>query len=247
MSVHVTPAISLITPTRNRADLLIRTIENVRSQSLKAWEIIVIDDGDGSGVAAALGLGDPRVIALRNPGSGQVDARNSAIQLANGEIVHLLDDDDRWLDPDHLECVAQSLTNQTGLVYRAGWLVVEHEENGRWLETERLAFDVATTASSLRSDNTLLTSGVAYPRRLHEELGLFDPMIGNYWDWDWFLRVSSRFPLVKLEPPTVMMSWRGSNTSRDPFEPERLEYLRRLSAKHGLEAIAPKNHYTVLG
>jgi len=80
----------------------------------------------------------------------------------------------------------------------------------------------------------------------HSQLGIFDPEIGNYWNWDWFRRVTQRYPLIKLEPPSLLMSWRGSNTSRNPFEPKRLEYLRRLRQKHGLGEIPPKNHFTVL-
>lgn len=246
MPSNPAPVFSLITPTRNRADLLLRTIGNVRLQSLSAWEMWVVDDGDGSGQAAALSISDPRVSAIQNPGDGQVDARNAAIRRSRGQYIHLLDDDDRWLDPDHLERVFQTLERGSALLHRAGWLVIEDRQHGQWLETERLEFDPPTGATSLRSDNTLLTSGVAYPRRFHDELGLFDPEIGNYWDWDWFLRVTERYPLVKLEPPTVLMSWRGSNTSRDPFEPERLAYLRRLCQKHGLGEIPPKNHFTVL-
>ena len=75
------PAISLITPTRNRADLLLRTIASVREQQLEDWELIVVDDGDGSGARAARALNDPRVRAFQNPGAGQVDARNAGLRM----------------------------------------------------------------------------------------------------------------------------------------------------------------------
>ena len=105
-------------------------------------------------------------------------------------------------------------------------------------------------ASLTISDNTLLTSGVAYPKALHETLGAFDRDLENYWDWDWFLRVSARLPLIPLEPPGVLMSWRSSNstanTSRDPFEPRRVALLKALSEKHKLGTIPPKNHRTVI-
>lgn len=240
------PEISLITPTRNRADLLLRTIEAVRRQGLQAWEMMVVDDGDGSGARAANDLGDPRVRAFQNPGSGQVDARNAAVERARASRIHLLDDDDRWVDKDHLERVLERLRATAGLVYRNGWLVLEEATNGAWIERERIVFDPPTTAESLRRDNTLLTSGVAYPKAFHGELGAFDRDLGNYWDWDWFLRVSERYPLLPLQPPGVLMSWRGSNTSRDPNDPQRLALLEGLSAKHGLGPIPPKNHFTVL-
>jgi glycosyltransferase involved in cell wall biosynthesis len=244
------PAISLITPTRNRADLLLRTIANVRGQQLEDWEMLVVDDGDGSGARAASALNDPRVRAFQNSGAGQVDARNAGVSQAQGAVIHLLDDDDRWTDAHHLERVLDLLSGRLGLVYRAGWLTVEEERGGVWVETQRLSFNPPTSAASLRADNTLLTSGVAYPKALHETLGAFDRDLENYWDWDWFLRVSARYPLLPLEPPGVLMSWRGSNstanTSRDPFEPRRVALLERLSRKHNLGTIPPKNHRTVL-
>ena len=38
------PLVSVILPTRNRADLLERAVESVRAQSLEAWELVVVDD-----------------------------------------------------------------------------------------------------------------------------------------------------------------------------------------------------------
>ena len=240
------PKISLITPTRNRVDLLLRTIKNVQQQSLQDWEMLVIDDGDGSGVEAVQQLSDPRVRAYHNAGTGQVDARNTAVQMAQAEVLHLLDDDDRWLDGQHFEKVLANLGTQPALLHRAGWLVLEQPQDGVWLEQQRLEFCPNTTALSLRSDNTILTSGIAYRKDLHDQLGLFDRELGNYWDWDWFLRVTAQHPLIQLEPPTVLMSWRGNNTSKDPFDPQKIAYLERLSQKHQLGEIPPKNHFTVI-
>jgi glycosyltransferase involved in cell wall biosynthesis len=244
------PVVSLITPTRNRPDLLRRTITSVQQQVFEIWEMIVVDDGDGSGVHAVQELNDPRVRPLQNPGSGQVDARNAAVHEARGSILHLLDDDDRWMDAQHLKRVVEALQDQRALVHRGGWLVLEDKVNGDWLERGRREFDLVTTPDSLRTDNTLLTSGVAYPKAMHDELGAFDRELDNYWDWDWFLRVSSRYPLLNLQPPGVLMSWRGAtssaNTSSDPLQARRVALLDRLCQKHGLDAIPPKNHFTVL-
>lgn len=245
------PQISLITPTRGRPELLLRTIAGLQRQTLQAWELIVVDDGDsdgdGSGMAAALGVGDARIRAFRNPGSGQVEARNAAVAQARSEVIHLLDDDDRWSDEAHLERVLALLGERPGLVHRGGWLIVEEASRGGWTERRRLSFNLPVSAESLRTDNTLLTSGVAYPRAFHDELGQFDVEIGNYWDWDWFIRVSEKYPLLPLHAPAVLMSWRGSNTSCDPNEPQRVAFLQRLREKHGLGELVSKNHFTVLG
>jgi len=77
--------------------------------------------------------------------------------------MYLLDDD-RQEDPAHL----------------GGWLVAEEQEGSEWAEGGRCSFDPLVTPESLRSDNILLTSGVAYPRALHDDLEPFDARMGNY-------------------------------------------------------------------
>jgi glycosyltransferase involved in cell wall biosynthesis len=255
MEPAISPVFSIITPTRNRPELLERSIASVRAQSLQAWEMIVVDDGDGTGLRMVELIDDPRVIAVLNPGSGHVEARNMALELARGGFIHLLDDDDRWCDPQHLERVVGALLKTPGLAFRHGWLVHEDNFGDGWLEVGREVFAPPTTRESLRHDNTILTSGVAYPRALHRMLGRFDTQMGNYWDWDWFLRASESVPLLEIPEPGVLMSWRGTglpdsnlqaNTSANPFKSDRLKFLERLIAKHGLTGVTPKNHATVL-
>ena len=60
----ISPMISTIAPTRKRPELLERSIESVQSQSLGAWEMIVVDDGDGTGLRMVELIDDPRVIAV---------------------------------------------------------------------------------------------------------------------------------------------------------------------------------------
>ncbi len=153
----------MITPTRGRPDLLLRTIDCVRRQSFSAWEMIIVDDGDGDGMHAAQQLGDSRLCAYANSGRGQVDARNLALSEARGEIVRLLDDDDRWGDTHHLQRVAQHFNLHAGLLFCGGWLVLEEQQHGLWRERQRFDFDPVTTQETLRINNTILCSGVAYP------------------------------------------------------------------------------------
>ena len=240
------PTISVITPTRDRPDLLARAIRSVQAQSLEDWQMIVVDDGDGSGLGLVESLRDPRVTALHRANIGQVAARNAALRRAQGRYIHLLDDDDRWDDDRHLERTIEAL-GVSALAYRHGFLVLEESGPDGWLERQRIRFEPYTTRESLRRDNTLLTSGVAYPHALHDTLGGFDEAMGNYWDWDWFLRVSQGLPLACIGEPAVLMSWRGSNTSSDPHKPQRLAFLQALIRKHGLVGVTPKNHAGVIG
>ncbi|THF87055.1 glycosyltransferase [Deinococcus sp. KSM4-11] len=245
MSDPARPTFSIVTPTHLRPDLLLRTLASVQAQSLPDWEVLVIDDGDGSGIRAAATLEDGRIRAVPNTGTGQVAARNTGLRLARGRLIHLLDDDDRWEDDHHLATMQDTLGHQKALAHRAGWLVEEDVTPTGWTERRRRPFNPPTTADSLRRDNTLLVSGVAYPAALHAELGLFDEQVGHYWDWDWWLRVTARYSLLEAPGLGVLMSWRGSNSSSDPAAPSRVRDLRRLCTKHDLGELPSKNHDTV--
>ncbi|RDI96705.1 glycosyltransferase [Meiothermus sp. QL-1] len=236
--------VSVIIPTHNRPRLLQRALRSLQLQLYPDWEAVVVDDGDGSGLEAAQGLCDPRIVAVRNPGRGQVEARNAGLARATGQVIALLDDDDWWQDPTHLHRVVRALRKEKGLVYRGGYLVYERDG----LELKRIPFDSQATPESLRRDNLLLASGVAYPRGLHEELGPFDPEMADYWDWDWYLRVTQAgYPLIPLPGRGVAVSIHGANMSYAARLAERKKNLEKLCAKHGLSGIELKDHRMIAG
>jgi GT2 family glycosyltransferase len=101
------PLVSIVVPTRDRADMLSQTLESVRHQTYLAWECLVIDDGsrdDTCRVVRQISKSDPRVqYHLRPSGRGGAGAcRNQGLALARGEKVIFLDSDD-LLAPD---CIA---------------------------------------------------------------------------------------------------------------------------------------------
>lgn len=230
--------VSLLIPTYNRPTRLARALAALQAQTYPHWQALVIDDGDQRGLELAHSLQDPRIQAHPNRGKGQVDARNFALELAQGELIALLDDDDWWTDCFHLEQVVQRLEQGPALVYRTGWLVRDPEsQTAQWVP-----FDHEATDQSLRHNNTLLGSSIAYPRRFHQELGLFDGEISDYWDWDWYLRVSPQYPLHRVPGRGVAIGVHGANTSYGGRRAERQAALDRLCHKHGLSGITLKDH-----
>ena len=91
------PTISAAVITRNRADLLARTLPTVLEQELAngSFEVIVVDDGSTDATPQVIkelsARHEPRVV--RQPPRGVGGARNAAIEAARGEIVLFLDDD----------------------------------------------------------------------------------------------------------------------------------------------------------
>lgn len=100
------PLISVYLPTYNRLELLKRAVQSVQNQTYKNFEIIIVDDNSSDGTQDFLvGLAkvDSRIrYFFKDKNSGACVSRNIAINLAQGELITGLDDDDYFL-PHRLE------------------------------------------------------------------------------------------------------------------------------------------------
>lgn len=82
-----------------------RMIDCVLSQTFKDFELILVDDGspDRCGeIADEYARQDERVRVLHKPNGGLADARNKALEIAQGEYTIQFDQDD-WVEPNCLE------------------------------------------------------------------------------------------------------------------------------------------------
>ncbi len=101
MSRKQPPDVTVVIPAYNSAGTLARAVRSVLDQTLRAIEVLVVDDGSTDGtlaVARELAGADPRiqVVALPRNG-GKASAMNHAATLARGAWIALLDADDRFL------------------------------------------------------------------------------------------------------------------------------------------------------
>lgn len=96
--------VTVVIPTRNRPDLVLRAVGSALDQTHTAVEVIVVIDGpDPATVDRLSTLSDPRLTVLALESNiGAAKARNLAVQRGTGRWVAFLDDDDHWL-PEKLE------------------------------------------------------------------------------------------------------------------------------------------------
>ncbi len=231
------PFASIILPTRGRPAKLLRALRSLELQEERDWEAIVVDDGDGEGLAAVAELGEPRVGAIRGEGRGPAEARAAGIERAAGTLVCWLDDDDWWDDPRHLSALRAALEAPGGrrFLFRGGWIV--HEADG-----SREVFAHDATCESLRVNNTILTSSIAYPLAAHAALGPLDPGVGGYCDWDFMLRMcDAGYRPAQVPGLAVCYEVGAESLSRAYDAPRRRGEFERFRDKHGLE-IELSNH-----
>ena len=111
---HITPLVSVIIPTFNRAKIITRALIASSRQTLENYEVIIVDDGstdDLGFIQNYRGLNRVRVIR-HSKNRGASAARNTGIVAAVGEFVAFLDLDDCWY-PDKLACQVTSLRSAT--------------------------------------------------------------------------------------------------------------------------------------
>lgn len=97
-----TPAVSVIIPTFERADLLVEALDSVAAQTFTDYEVIVIDDGSTEDIAGRVADHPARPSVIRQAHAGPGKARNRGIAEARAPMVAFLDSDDLWL-PTKLE------------------------------------------------------------------------------------------------------------------------------------------------
>lgn len=109
----LTPGITVIIPTFNRERLLRRAIESVLDQTLKADQIIVVDDGSTDRTPEMCGQFSGSIEYIRQTNAGVAGARNTGIKLARHAWIAFLDSDDHWT-PTHLASMTAAIKETGG-------------------------------------------------------------------------------------------------------------------------------------
>ncbi len=97
--------ISVIMLTYNREALVSRAIESILDQTLRDFELVIVDNGsaDRSGaIVDEYAAMDSRVQAIHRVRGSIGAGRNTGLDAARGEYIAFVDDDD-WAEPDFLE------------------------------------------------------------------------------------------------------------------------------------------------
>src|SRR6056297_57111 len=168
---EVTPAVSVIIPTRNRADILEQTLPTLLQQDLGGsdYEVIVVEDDSPDRTSEMLaGISSPRLRWERLPRTapGAISrVRNRAIALARAETIVSVDDD-AFVARDYL---ATHLARQ-----REGRELIV---TGPIIEIDTPPADIETATRAARRGwhrNPYPSGNASAPKALLERIGVYD-------------------------------------------------------------------------
>ena len=239
-------SVSVVIPAYNAADHVGRAIESVLSQTHRADEIIVVDDGSTDATWGVLeGYGE-RIIALRQENAGAAVARNTAVARATCRWIAFLDADDVWV-PEKLSQQIAHLKAHPELVWSHSNYWFTSDEGGAGEPAFKASpagegSDVIADYLDVHDYYTIRTSTAIVARQVLYEVGLFVP--GQNWqDTDVFLKIAYRHPAIGYlhsalteyysDTPNSLTARTSRKDLRAALRCELIERHLRLSQERG--------------
>ena len=188
--------VSVVVPCYRGAKYLRAAVESCLRQTYPHVEVIVVDDRSpdrDAEIAAEIAARDPRVRVVRREANGGIcRALNSGYEVAHGEFFTRLAQDDLFRE-DALDILVRTLraTPAAGLAYADMQLI---DENGAVIQPMRTA---PPERALLPANRVGLC--VMWRRAAWDAVGPFDPKFDLCDDYEFFLRLSRNFPLVRAE------------------------------------------------
>jgi glycosyltransferase involved in cell wall biosynthesis len=196
------PFVTAVIPTHDRAGRVGGAVSSALAQTWTDLEVVVVDDGSSDETQEILrAIRDPRLRVLRQDNRGVSAARNLGVAAARGELIALLDSDDRWL-PDKLAL-------QVPFLLERGLEICQTEEtwfrHGRRVNPGRRYAKPAGRFFELALETCLVSpSCVLFTRRFWDGAGPFDESLPACEDYDLWLRALTRFDIGLLETPLTV-------------------------------------------
>jgi glycosyltransferase involved in cell wall biosynthesis len=249
----VSPLVSIIIPTYNRADLIGETLESVIAQTYPHWECIVVDDGSSDNTDAVVSgfiERDGRFRFYPRPPEkpkGANPCRNYGLRKSGGEYAVFLDSDDLLL-PEKLELQIKSLLMRPEKIvsitqskyFSGASRSLKREFGNIHFKSENVIIDLITKKTAWG-----LSSGVWLKKSLGRKP--FDELVQGGQDWCFHIKQVIRNDpdsFLMLDIPTVLVRLDNESMSRGENDflytrrraESRLEILRVLKKQAAGEA-----------
>jgi glycosyltransferase involved in cell wall biosynthesis len=131
----MTPTVSIVIPTFNRADLLSRAIDSALAQTISC-EVVVVDHGSSDHTPdVAKRYGEKILYVRRERDFGPHYCWLDGVMHSSGELVHLQYDDD-WIEDRFIEACLDVIDDDTGFAFSVSRIQKDSEP-----ETNHLVFD----------------------------------------------------------------------------------------------------------
>ncbi|MEI6396938.1 MAG: glycosyltransferase [Candidatus Taylorbacteria bacterium] len=218
------PKVSVIIATFNRESFIVESIESVRKQTFKEWEMIIIDDASTDNtkdVVARYITSDPRIVYYRNDeNKGISKTRNRGLSLAKGIYIAALDSDDIWLDDNKLKSQVDFLDANPDYALIGGGIVYIDENSKPIKKTLYPIYD-SVIRNIILQYNPFPHSSVLFRKDVALEVGGYaeepqDSVKRNVSceDYDLWLKIGLKHKFTNIPKAIVGYRVHGGNLAR---------------------------------
>ncbi len=197
------PRVSVILPTYNHGDFIEQSIDSVLEQTLTDLELIIVDDGSTDDTLQRLERYDDARMTVIALGENRKipTALNEGFMRATGHHWTWTSADN-WMLPTCLATLARALDERpgVGLVYASHYFVGDSEG-----VSVKEPFDLDRL---LGGENTVGPCFM-YRQTVAEEIGPYDPTCFGAEDYDMWLRIARRYPVLALADVLYVYRYHG--------------------------------------
>jgi len=179
--MNIQPLVSIIIPTWNRKDDLVRCLESVQKLDYKNKEVIIVDNASTDGTVSLLRELSLPVKVIRNPKNlGASLAKNQGARLSCGDFLWFLDSDTEILNNDCLRQMILILQNDPAIAM-VGGDIIEEKGQRKYKLSKAARFGMGTTELKKEDDfslveaNFITTANCLIRRDVFFQIGGFNP------------------------------------------------------------------------
>ncbi|CAM4097017.1 glycosyltransferase family 2 protein [Gillisia limnaea] len=193
----ISPLVSIIIPTYNRAQLVEETLDSILQQTYRNWECLVIDDDSTDNtdeVVEKYMSKDSRFKYFKSPNhrpKGGNTARNIGFERSQGEFIHWFDSDD-LMHKDNLRLKVNYLINNKDCDYCICKKVQFYEEDHKFYDQKkeiRLKITADVYEEYVLGKISILNVVPLWRKSALENKKLYDEKIHQLQDLDFFSRI----------------------------------------------------------
>lgn len=208
---------SVVISVYNKSKTIQDTLQSALNQTFIDFEIIIIDDGSKDESASIIAtFNDAKINYFYQENAGVSVARNSGIEKSAGKVIAFLDADDYWY-PNHLQVLHDLIQqNPYAGIYASRYIskVAENKflKNHFLNLAENYGGIVPNFFHSSLINRIALTSAVAIPKTVLDEIGVFNPEIFSVEDLDLWIRIALKYPVAITNAVTVEYNAMDNNS-----------------------------------
>ncbi len=207
-------------PTYNQGNYLGEAIDSVLKQTWTDFELIIVNDGSTDETFNLLhdySNRYPEIRVIHQENRKLPGALNTGFQAARGEFLTWTSSDNRML-PQMIETLLASLLKRpdAGMVF-SDWNLIQ--EDGKYFgQVQTFDFN-----RYLLMRLNYINVSFLYRRVCQETIGLYDPSFIYVEDWEYWLRLSNHFRVLRI--PVCLYEFRihsGSLTGNGVLKPQKV-------------------------